>query len=118
MNKFFTAPLIMVLFGILPVMAEEKIPDTRIFQDVKTVEEVQLLIAGLNNVIQTPKTTFPKTAAEQLQILENNANTLVQGGERILEIAKDNTEREIGIRFQINGLKTLVNFEKVRAGKE
>jgi thiol-disulfide isomerase/thioredoxin len=60
----------------------------------------------------------PKTASEQLQFLENNADIQIQGGERILEIAENDAEREIGIRFQANGLKALANFEKVRAGRE
>jgi thiol-disulfide isomerase/thioredoxin len=113
MNRFFTVLSIVVSFGISAVVAEEKISDVLPFRDVKNVEEVQLLIGELTKTAQVPKAT-----AEQLQFLENNANILIQGGERILEIAENDAEREIGIRFQINGLKALVNYEKVRAGKE
>jgi thiol-disulfide isomerase/thioredoxin len=114
MNRlFFIAQLIVVLFGLSVVIAEEQTQDTPTFQDVKTVEEVQLLISERTNVTQPPK-----TAEEQLQFLENNASIQIQGGERILEIAENDAEREIGIRFQVKGLKALVNFERVRAGKE
>jgi thiol-disulfide isomerase/thioredoxin len=114
MKKFFTAPLLVVLLGISSVIAEEKTQDTPAFQDVKTVEEVQLLISEQTKAAAQ----ISKTASEQLQFLENNANLQIQGGERILEIAENDEEREIGIRFQVTGLKALVNYEKVRNGKE
>jgi thiol-disulfide isomerase/thioredoxin len=113
MNKFFTVALIMLSFGLSAILAEETTPNTTPFQNVKTVEDVQLLIGELTKSAQ-----IPRAATEQLQFLENNANILIQGGERILEIAENDVEREIGVRFQINGLKALVNYEKVRTRKE
>ncbi|MDR0705631.1 MAG: TlpA family protein disulfide reductase [Planctomycetaceae bacterium] len=112
MNRLSTATLI-VLFSISAVVAEETTSNSTPFQNVNNVEEIQLRIGELTRTAQ-----IPRAASEQLQFLENNANILIQGGERILEIAENDAEREIGVRFQLNGLKALVNYEKVRTRKE
>jgi peroxiredoxin len=104
-----------LLFGISSAIAGEAdlVLDTKALRDANTFAEVKALVDS--KLLQIAH-SMGLNAKGKILVAESDATARIQGGERIIEVSKDDKEREVGVKYKVAGLKSLVRIEGTLAG--
>lgn len=88
------------------------------FEDAKTVDEIQSILGGKMQEAQQGFATMQASgniSADKVgALLKTMADHTTSAGKRILQLAKDDPEKEIGYTVSMQGLKQLDQYEKIQ----